>query len=246
MAVGADRWEQWFFFFFCQVYYNLPLHFGSPFPPSEKVTWLKWHVIPSGKLGPELRSCKTQLTRKLLLSTRELSVQAQDPTSCSHPHVTPGCNLLWKQVSDYQQEKVIPDNIYFISAGKTLEYKVKSIDKLLTKKTLHCPQTDLGLSDPTAWGFPAAQGLSLLSEDTSLHSAVDGCPAPCPDHGCFHRVLCPSWYLAPAVAQRSAMLAVQLARVRLAPAQAEQTHSCLCSSLRCPASTRQGAAAEHR
>lgn len=125
------------FLFFGQVYYNLPLHFGSPFPPSEKVTWLKWHVIPYGKLGPELSSCKTQLTRKPLLSTCELSVQAQDPTSCSHPHVTPGCNLLWKQVSDYQQEKVIPDNMRFISPGKTLEYKVKSIDKLCWRRR-HC------------------------------------------------------------------------------------------------------------
>lgn len=85
-----------------------------------KMSWQKPHVTNYGKLGAESSSCKTQLTRQPFLPTRELSGQAQLPSTCSRPHAT-----FWKCLSAYQQAKVTPDNICFISPCKTLNTKWK-------------------------------------------------------------------------------------------------------------------------
>lgn len=205
-----------------------------------------------GKLGAESSSRKTQHTRQPFLPTRELSGQAQLPAPGSCPHAT-----VWKCLSAYRQAKVIPDNICLISPCKTLniEWKVStnSIDTENIARMTEWPRTISHKPRPNRTRLHS----SPWRRDPPCHLKARPCgqlhsrPVPCSEHGRICRVLCPSRYLAPAAAQRSAMIAGRLA-VRgwlgsswLLHRQSKRTAVCtdLC---RRPVSTRQGTAAEYR
>lgn len=192
-----------------------------------KTSWQKPCVTNYGKLGAESSSCKTQLTRQPFLPTRELSGQAQLPSTCSRPHAT-----FWKCLSAYQQAKVTPDNICFISPCKTLNTKWKvstnCIDTeniaLLTER----PRTPEHKPRPNRTRLRS----SLRRRDSPpiiyWPNLVLGCrwwPSPVP------WTLLRSRGAVPELMPCSVTASPRLARLQLAPAWAEPTCSCLHSSV---------------